>query len=83
MGVQTQLWQLRIFWVVHRFFPNSLLDLNINHIKGPLGVRGRNSDNNLIKDKLGWAPSEKLYDGLKKTYTWISEQVLKQSLVEV
>ena len=57
--------------------------LNINHIKGPLGVRGRNSDNNLIKDKLGWAPSEKLYDGLKKTYTWISEQVLKQSSVEV
>jgi GDP-D-mannose 3',5'-epimerase len=47
------------------------------HIPGPLGVRGRNSDNKLIKEKLGWAPSAKLEDGLRKTYAWINEQVAK------
>ena len=46
-----------------------------NHIPGPLGVRGRNSDNNLIKEKMGWAPSTKLEDGIKKTYEWISDQI--------
>jgi len=49
--------------------------LLIKHIKGPLGVRGRNSDNNLIKKKLGWAPSTKLRDGIEKTYHWINEQL--------
>lgn len=48
--------------------------LKIKHISGPLGVRGRNSDNRLIKEKLGWAPSEKLEDGMRKTYAWIYEQ---------
>jgi nucleoside-diphosphate-sugar epimerase len=48
--------------------------LSIKHIPGPLGVRGRNSDNRLIKEKLGWAPSAKLEDGLRKTYIWIGEQ---------
>jgi len=52
--------------------------LNLKHIDGPLGVRGRNSDNTLIKEKLGWAPSRPLKDGLSKTYAWISEQVGKQ-----
>lgn len=45
------------------------------HIQGPLGVRGRNSDNALIREKLGWAPSQPLGVGLKKTYYWIEEQV--------
>lgn len=45
------------------------------HIEGPLGVRGRNSDNRLIKQKLGWAPSRPLKEGLAKTYAWIDEQV--------
>jgi len=49
--------------------------LKIKHIKGPLGVRGRNSDNRLIKEKLGWAPSQPLEAGLKKTYAWVSAQV--------
>lgn len=49
--------------------------LKIKHIKGPLGVRGRSSDNRLIKKKLGWAPTSKLHDGLAKTYAWINEQV--------
>ena len=49
--------------------------LSINHIPGPLGVRGRNSDNNLIEEKLGWRPNAPLIEGLKKTYMWISDQV--------
>jgi GDP-D-mannose 3',5'-epimerase len=52
--------------------------VSLNHIEGPLGVRGRNSDNKLIAEKLGWAPSRPLKDGLEKTYHWISEQVAKQ-----
>jgi nucleoside-diphosphate-sugar epimerase len=48
--------------------------LTLRHIKGPLGVRGRNSDNRLIGDKLGWKPSRPLREGLEKTYAWISEQ---------
>lgn len=49
--------------------------INIKHIEGPLGVRGRNSDNKLIKKKLGWAPDCLLKEGLKKTYPWIEEQI--------
>ena len=49
--------------------------LSINHIPGPIGVRGRNSDNRLIREKLGWAPSRPLQTGLEKTYDWISRQV--------
>lgn len=52
--------------------------LTINHIDGPTGVRGRNSDNALIQKKLGWVPSEPLRIGLKKTYEWIAEQVKKE-----
>ena len=49
--------------------------LRLKHIPGPLGVRGRNSDNRLIRQKLGWAPSRPLHDGLAVTYCWIREQV--------
>jgi len=49
--------------------------LRIRHVPGPLGVRGRNSDNRLISQKLGWAPSQSLQDGLRKTYQWIEAQV--------
>jgi GDP-D-mannose 3',5'-epimerase len=49
--------------------------LSIRHIPGPLGVRGRNSDNRLIQEKLGWRPSRPLTEGLEKTYAWISGQV--------
>jgi nucleoside-diphosphate-sugar epimerase len=48
---------------------------SIKHIPGPLGVRGRNSDNALIKKELGWAPSQSLSDGLAKTYPWIATQM--------
>lgn len=50
-------------------------DLTVKHVPGPLGVRGRNSDNRLIREKLGWAPSRPLREGLEKTYSWISAQV--------
>ena len=46
-----------------------------NHIQGPLGVRGRNSDNRLIGQKLGWCPTAPLKEGLEKTYRWIASQV--------
>lgn len=52
--------------------------LSIKHIPGPLGVRGRNSDNRLIRQKLGWAPSQALMDGLKTTYEWIDTQIRRQ-----
>ena len=45
------------------------------HVPGPLGVAGRNSDNTLIKEKLGWAPSKPLKEGLTDTYNWIKSQV--------
>jgi len=51
--------------------------LKIKNVKGPQGVRGRKSDNRLIKEKLGWAPSYPLRKGLEKTYVWIKEQVAK------
>jgi len=50
-------------------------NITIKNIPGPTGVRGRNSDNKLIKEKLGWAPSQSLYEGLRKTYEWISKQI--------
>lgn len=49
-----------------------------NHIPGPVGVRGRSSDNALIEQMLGWKPSAKLIDGLTTTYKWISNEVLKR-----
>ncbi len=52
-------------------------DIVKKHIDGPLGVAGRNSDNKLIKEKIGWAPDYPLAKGIKKTYKWIKEQVLQ------
>ena len=46
-----------------------------NHINGPLGVRGRNSNNDLIREKLGWDYSMTLEEGISKTYNWIEEQI--------
>ena len=50
-------------------------DLQIKHIDGPVGVRGRCSDNRLIEEKLGWAPKLSLYQGMKLTHNWIKEQL--------
>lgn len=60
--------------------------VNINNIQGeefkakygfncPVGVRGRNSDNKLYKEKMGWEPIQPLYDGMKQTFKWINQQV--------
>jgi nucleoside-diphosphate-sugar epimerase len=46
-----------------------------NHIRGPLGVRGRNSDNTLIRGTLGWDYKMTLEEGIEKTYTWIKTQI--------
>jgi nucleoside-diphosphate-sugar epimerase len=49
--------------------------VRLRHIPGPLGVRGRSSDNALIRQQLDWAPSRPLREGMEKTYSWIEEQV--------
>lgn len=51
--------------------------LSIKNVSGPLGVRGRNSDNKLIRKMLGWGPSYPLRKGLEKTYAWIEDRVKK------
>jgi nucleoside-diphosphate-sugar epimerase len=60
--------------------------LSLSHIAGPLGVRGRNSDNRMIEEQLGWRPSRPLREGLVRTYSWILQQVAqvksKESLIE-
>lgn len=53
-------------------------DVKVDNIPGPLGVRGRNSDNTLIKEKLGWAPSQSLRDGMEKTYAWIETEAKRR-----
>ena len=50
-------------------------ELSIVHCDGPLGVRGRNSDNRLLAEKLGWKPAAPICEGLRNTYAWIREQV--------
>ena len=59
--------------------------LTVKNIPGPMGVRGRNSDNQLIQKKLGWSPRLTLCQGLEKTYAWINNQVAstKQKTVSV
>jgi nucleoside-diphosphate-sugar epimerase len=52
--------------------------VRIKHVPGPLGVRGRNSDNALFAEKVGWRVSEQLVEGLKRTYPWVKAQVEKQ-----
>lgn len=49
--------------------------LSINHIEGPQGVRGRNSDNTLIEQVLGWKPTRPLRDGMEKTFEWVNKMV--------
>ncbi|MCO6187969.1 NAD-dependent epimerase/dehydratase family protein [Rhizobium sp. L1K21] len=52
--------------------------LALKHIPGPLGVRGRNSHNELIRSKLNWAPSASLADGIAKTYPWVASKVAER-----
>lgn len=48
--------------------------VQVRNVPGPTGVRGRNSDNRLIAERLGWAPSQPLHLGLQRTYEWIAAQ---------
>ena len=57
--------------------------LSVKHVDGPTGVRGRNSDNRLIAEKLGWKPQRPLCEGLRKTYSWISAQIEAFSEIEL
>jgi nucleoside-diphosphate-sugar epimerase len=56
--------------------------VQIKHIPGPLGVRGRNSDNKLIREKLNWEYKMSLEEGIKLTFDWISSQVKNAEIVE-
>lgn len=51
--------------------------ITIRHVPGPLGVRGRNSDNRLIRQKLGWSPTAPLRVGIERTYRWIEQEVAR------
>lgn len=53
-------------------------NLPIKHISGPMGVRGRNSDNTMIKERLCWAPSTPIRVGLRKTFDWIKGEVERE-----
>jgi nucleoside-diphosphate-sugar epimerase len=52
--------------------------LRLINVRGPVGVRGRRSDNHLIHDKLGWAPFQPLRAGMQTTYEWIQSQVKRK-----
>ncbi len=52
-------------------------------LDAPLGVRGRNSNNDLVREKLGWDYEQTLEEGIRKTYTWIEEQVNSRKKSEV
>ena len=56
-------------------------EISKKHIDGPLGVRGRNSNNDLIREKLGWDYSMTLEEGISKTYEWINKQVYKDTIM--
>ncbi len=50
-------------------------NIQIKNIEGPLGVKGRNSDNRLFKEKIGWEPTQPLREGMEKTYNWIKKMI--------
>jgi nucleoside-diphosphate-sugar epimerase len=52
--------------------------LSIEHVEGPEGVRGRNSDNTRLREVLGWEPKIDLEEGLAETYRWIEKQLLER-----
>jgi GDP-D-mannose 3',5'-epimerase len=54
------------------------IEVRLKHVPGPQGVRGRNSDNSLLREVLKWEPAISLETGLAKTYAWIERQVATQ-----
>ena len=63
-------------------FEDYKIDEKINHIDGPLGVRGRNSQNDMIREKLKWDYQYSLEEGMSLTYNWIADQVYQTQLDE-
>jgi nucleoside-diphosphate-sugar epimerase len=55
------------------------VDLELRHVEGPEGVRGRNSDNARLRSVLGWEPATALEEGLSRTYAWIEQQVTRSA----
>ena len=64
--------------LAHMAIDASCKSLDIVHVPGPLGVRGRNSDNRLFQSEMGWSPSFSLAQGVANTYDWIENQLTKQ-----
>jgi nucleoside-diphosphate-sugar epimerase len=62
-----------------------IADIRISkkHINGPQGVRGRNSDNTLLREVLGWEPQISLEEGLKRTYEWIEGNVMREGILVI
>jgi nucleoside-diphosphate-sugar epimerase len=58
------------------------IKITAKHIPGPLGVRGRNSDNTRLREVLKWEPQLTLEQGLKRSYAWIEKQVAQKLAVE-
>ena len=56
--------------------------VKINNVPGPMGVMGRNSHNQLIRDTIGWAPQDNLESGLEKTYAWI-DNMIRNNIADV
>ena len=54
------------------------IKITVNHIPGPMGVRGRNSDNTRLREVLKWEPQLTLEEGLERTYPWIEKQVAQK-----
>jgi nucleoside-diphosphate-sugar epimerase len=63
--------------LAHMIIGISGKSIQVKNIPGPEGVRGRNSDNNLILNKLNWSPSQPLKEGILKTFNWISDELKK------
>jgi GDP-D-mannose 3',5'-epimerase len=58
------------------------IEITVKHIPGPMGVRGRNSDNTTLREVLNWEPQLTLEEGLARTYPWIEQQVAKKLGIE-
>lgn len=70
--------QVSINWLVDTVADIAGIKVEKVYVSGPQGVRSRNSDNSIIREKLGWEPKVSLEEGLAKTYAWIEEQVNKK-----
>ena len=83
LGAHPSFWRMRSLLLLRAWTPSgpgmwfTRKDLRVNHIDGPLGVHARSSNNDLIREKLGWAPSQPLRAGLEDLYRWIEIEVMR------